>query len=198
MARVLKLLNRNIIYSEPLKQVILGRGKAFVDGIKTDKGIFVYANRQTEMLLESFGESYLVGDLEQKNVGYVFFREEPRRYKQLVLGGSKDLGISLPSVKDENNQLKMDDQVDIISMLIEDHPLFSKNKLVCVPQYSTMSKVYKFNMYEHRSGLCNGVHLVHKSLGIVRLAVRHDPSTSRYNVFLERMYETFKSREHEE
>lgn len=192
MARVLRLVGSKGIFSEPMGKLILGHN-VLIPAEKNQAGVFIDHSKSNQKLLESYEQSYIPGSLETKSMGPIFFRDEPKKFRQLDLGKIADIGIGLPSEKSSTVAEEFA-QMDILSLLVEKFPAFEKHGLVCVPIMTHSSKSFRLEMFDPNPGCASGVHVLNDNLGLVKLQPRFNHVTKNRYVALAQRFEMLGTR----
>jgi len=203
--KVLKILDRNIIYNESVKSILLESGEIAVPAVHNKLGIFVYKTKQNEKYLDNKGLCFISGYLMKLEGEEFFFPDDDRLYLQLVLNESVNLTASLftpdlfgkevitteiplsvsrafseapAEVPPTSKPLLFEgvEQVVLLSTLLN-QKLFSINKFLHSIPVPIRSGGFSFEIFFKKKGQARGVYLVLPELGLSRVVLEKDSET---------------------
>ena len=194
MPEYLRLLDPHYVYDGALGVLVLGSGETTVPAKKTLTGCYIPRTRENQDKLYNYGHSYISGTLTGEGEDEVYYKSEPKHSYQVFVDYPLDLGISLPAYN-EGQKIRVLDQLETFSQLLERKVSSLGPKIVAVPFKSPNSSIYYFELFQYTEGFGKGVHLVHRELGIVRVVIRYDFEKERNRLNLEIKYPILKPRQ---
>lgn len=188
MSSHLKILSTAVVYDETLKIAVFRQGRDYIPAEKDPYGVYVRDTTKHREILSDAGLSYLPGTFYRSGEINTFNKDRLKEFDQIYVPYADSLDISIPVAMQEDMPLPLSLQMPSICMLANASPYFYKNKLYAHPMYAYTTQRYYLEAFHIVSGVCHGVHFVHKSKGIVRLAVNPSENGKNYILQIEPKY----------